>query len=80
MRDELLRIVYWNQETAPDGDQKPPARDRVEAAKAVVPLDLAILQAEAAAGMYKKPIAELAKDVRYEPLRGEVRAVVIAVW
>ena len=30
--------------------------------------------------MCKKPITELAKEVHYEPLPGEVRAVVIAAW
>src|ERR1700686_2172330 len=43
MRDELLKIVYWK-----DGDPipKPLARDKVEAAKNVVMLDLAVLNAE----------------------------------
>jgi hypothetical protein len=50
---------YWK-----DGDPipKPLARDKVEAAKNVVMLDLAILNAEAAAGMFKKPIEALAKE------------------
>jgi hypothetical protein len=74
---ELLKIVYWK-----PGDEapKPLARDKVEAAKNVVMLDLAILNAEAAAGMYKKPIEAMAKEIHYEPLPGEVRAVVIAAW
>jgi hypothetical protein len=46
MREELLKIVYWNPETAPQGVPKPPARDRVEAAKSVVMLDLAVLNAD----------------------------------
>jgi hypothetical protein len=77
MRDELLKIVYWK-----DGDPipKPLARDKVEAAKNVVMLDLAVLNAEAAAGMYKKPIEALAKEIRYEPLPDEIRVAVIASW
>jgi hypothetical protein len=59
---------------------KPLARVRVEAAKAVVMLDLAILNAEAAAGMFTNSIEVLAKEVHHEPLPGEVRAVVIAAW
>jgi hypothetical protein len=43
-------------------------------------LDLAILQAEAAAGMYKKPIEVLSREVHYEPLPSEVRTIVIAAW
>jgi hypothetical protein len=37
-------------------------------------------QAEAAAGMYKKPLEVLASEVHYESLPGEVRAIVIAAW
>ena len=55
-------------------------KDRVEAAKSVVMLDLAILSAEAAAGLYRKPIDVIAKEFQYEPLSGEIRTVIIAAW
>jgi hypothetical protein len=81
MREELLKIVYWNPLLNDQaGMPKPLARDRVEAAKSVVQLDLAVLAAEAAAGLYKKPIAEIAKDMQYDPLPPETRMVVIAAW
>jgi hypothetical protein len=44
------------------------------------PYALAILQAEAAAGIYEKPIDMFAREVHYEPLPAEVRTVVIAAW
>ncbi len=77
LREELLKIVYWKNE---DGPPRPLARDKVEAAKNVVMLDLALLSAEIANGMYKKPIEALVAEVRYEPLPAELRAVVIAAW
>jgi hypothetical protein len=80
MREELLKIVYWTPENGTPGVPKPLARDRVEAAKSVVMLDLAILNAEAAAGMYKKPIEVLAKEVHYEPVPPEIRVAIIAAW
>jgi hypothetical protein len=80
MREELMKIVYWKLEDNEVGLPKPLARDRVEAAKAVVMLDLAILNAEAAAGMYKKPVELLAKEIHYQPLPDEIRAVIIASW
>jgi hypothetical protein len=80
MREELLKIVYWTPDTAPQGVPKPLARDRVEAAKSVVMLDLAVLNAEAAAGMFKKPVDQLVKEFQYEPLPSDVRAVIIAAW
>jgi hypothetical protein len=80
MRDALLKIVYWTPADHEEGMPRPLARDRVEAAKSVVMLDLAILSAEAAAGMYRKPIDVIAKEFQYEPLPGEVRAVIVAAW
>lgn len=77
MREELLKIVYWK-----DGDpgSRPRAQDRVEAAKSVVMLDLTLLRAELDCGLYKRPIEDLAKQVRYEPLPDDLRLVVIAAW
>jgi hypothetical protein len=81
MRERLLEVIYWKAD--PDGPeyQKPPLnKDVIEAAKNIVMMDLALLQAELANGMYKKPIAVLAKEFQYEPLPQEVRAVIIAAW
>jgi hypothetical protein len=69
-REALLEIIH----------AKVPARDRVEAAKALVMLDLALFKAELETGMFKKPPEELGKEIHYEPLPGEIRAVVIAAW
>jgi hypothetical protein len=80
MREELLKIVYWAPETAPEGERKPPARDRIDAAKNVVMTDLALLSAEITNGMYKKPVGEIAKQFQYAPLPGDVRMAVIAAW
>lgn len=77
IRDRLAQIVWWK----PEYGGKPPInRDVNEAAKNLVMMDLAILQAEAAAGMYRKPLEVLAREVHYEPLPAEVRTVVIAAW
>ena len=80
MREELMKIVYWKPEDNQVGLPKPLARDRVEVAKAVAMLDLALLKAEIECGIYKRPIEEIAKDFRYDPLPTEVRAVIIAAW
>jgi hypothetical protein len=77
MREELLRIVYWKEGDPPP---KPLARDKVEAGKNVVMLDVAVLQAELAKRMYKRPIEVLAREIHYEPLPQEVRAVIVAAW
>jgi hypothetical protein len=46
MRERLLKILYWKPE---DGGKPPANRDVNEAAKNIVMMDLAILQAQAAA-------------------------------
>lgn len=74
-REALLKIINPG-----EGERIAPPRDRVEAAKALVMLDLAVFKAEIETGMHKKPIEVLAREVHYEPLAPEVRAVVIAAW
>ena len=69
-RDELLKILHSGA----------PSKDRVEAAKALVMLDLAVFKAEIETGMFKKPVDQLVKEYRYDPLPDEVRAVIIASW
>jgi hypothetical protein len=80
MREELLKIVYWSLDNAPAGSSRPRAHDRIEAAKNVVMMDLALLSAEVANGVYKKPVEAIAREFRYDPLPAEVRTVVIAAW
>lgn len=79
VREKLMEIMYWKTDEHP-GERPPQKRDVVEAAKSVAMLDLALLKAEIECGLYKKPIELLAKEVHYEPLAPEVRAVVIAAW
>jgi hypothetical protein len=80
VRDELFKTLYWTPDNAVPGMPKPQARDRIEAGKTIVMLDLALLQAELANGMYKKPVEIIAREIHYEPLAPEVRAVIIASW
>jgi hypothetical protein len=49
-------------------------RSGASATKNVVMMDLALLSAEIANGMYKKPIEAIVKEYRYDPLPDEVRA------
>jgi len=69
-REALLQIIHSHT----------PARDRVEAAKALVMLDLALFKAELETGMFKKPVEELAREIHYDPLPDDVRTVIIAAW
>lgn len=84
VRERLMEIITW----APDPNspiplskQRPPYNeDVINAGKTIVLMDLAILKAEIDNGLYRRPVEEIAKDFRYEPLPGEVRVAVIAAW
>jgi hypothetical protein len=83
MRERMLKIIYWKPpENIEDlRNFKPPLnKDVIEAAKNVVMMDLALLSAEIANGMYKKPIDIIAKEFRYDPLPEEIRVQIIASW
>jgi len=80
MRERLLEIVYWKYDPERPWNKGPYAEDVIDAAKTLVMLDLAIFKAELETGMFKKPVDELAKEITYEPLPIEVRAVVINTW
>jgi hypothetical protein len=43
-------------------------------------MDLALLNAEIANGMYKKPMEVLAKEIHYDPLPDDVRVIVVQSW
>ena len=82
-RERLLKIIYWQPPEVIEDirDIRPPLnKDAIEAAKNVVMMDLALLSAEIANGMYKKPLEAIVKEYRYDPLPDEVRAVIIASW
>jgi len=80
MRDRMLKIIYWQPEDMLEGVRPPANKDVIEAAKNIVMMDLALLSAEIANGMYKKPIELLAKEIHYDPLPDDVRTVIIAAW
>jgi hypothetical protein len=80
IRERLLKIVYWSPLTAAPGIKPPFHSEIIDAAKTIVILDLALLKAEIDNGLYKKPVEALAREIRYEPLPADVRAVVIAAW
>jgi hypothetical protein len=83
MRDRMLKIIYWTPPEVIDDirNLRPPLnKDVIEAAKNLVMMDLALLQAEIANGLYKKPIDAIAKEIRYDPVPDDVRLVMIASW
>jgi hypothetical protein len=77
VREELMKML-WTPDNAVPGMPKPLAKDRVEAAKNIVVLDLALSNAEIANGISKKPIDAIVKEYRYDPLPDDVRVAIIA--
>lgn len=86
MRERLLEIVYWKpppvDELTPENVanvKRPINRDVIEACKNLVMLDLALLNAEISAGMYRTP-QEAAAGIRYAPMPEEKRSIVITAF
>ena len=75
MRERLLQIVYWNPDEHP-GQRPPLNKDINEACKNVVMMDLALLSAEVAAGMYRNK-DEATASLRYAPMPEERRLLVV---
>jgi hypothetical protein len=75
-RERLMDIVYWDQGKH-DGERPPSNRDVIEAAKNLVMLDLAVLNAEVAAGVYQTQADAAVKALAYAPLPEDRRLVVI---
>jgi hypothetical protein len=80
MRERLLEIIYWKPDPDSEFLQKPPLnKDVIEAAKNVVILDLALLNAEVTAGIYRTQ-PEAAEALRYAPMPEDRRQIVIATF
>jgi hypothetical protein len=79
-----MQIITW----APDPDnpiplakQRPPYNeDVINAGKTIVLMDLALLKAELDNGLYQRPMAEVVKEFRYDPLPPETRTIIIQSW
>jgi hypothetical protein len=78
-RERLLKVLYWTED---DKDlKKPLTRDIVEAAKNIVMLDIAVLNAEVANGLYKNlDDAAGAGAVRYPALPSEQRQHIVSAF
>ncbi|AVT83675.1 hypothetical protein [Rhodopseudomonas palustris] len=72
-RERLMAILYWQKGS---GLKKPDARDVVDAAKNLVMLDLAIMNAEIANGIYRDQ-AEALKHRDYSTLPEEQRTMIV---
>jgi len=79
VRERLCDIVYWQSDPEKPAERKPSNRDVVEACKNLVMLDLAVLNAEVAAGIYRTP-EQAAQAIRYAPMPEERRQIVITAF
>lgn len=77
-REKLLRILYWTKDD--ESFTKPDADAVVNAVKALVQLDLMILDAELNAGMYKKNAETIEAELRYKPLPPELREQIVLTY
>ena len=79
-RERLLRVLYWTPETEVlHGIRKPKAADNIQAAKNLVMLDITVLNAEVANGVYTN-LDEAAAAHKYPALPEEKRQVVVSAF
>jgi hypothetical protein len=77
-RERLLQVLYWTP-TNTYGMSKPMSRDIVEATKNLVMLDIAVLNAEVANGLYKN-LDEAAAQLKYPALPEEQRTTIASTF
>jgi hypothetical protein len=75
-RERLMQILYWDEQST---IKKPAARDIAEAAKNLVLLYIAVMNAEVANGVYKT-LQEASEQVRYPALPAERRQVIVGAF
>lgn len=78
VRQKLFQIVFWAPDPANPAGKPPFADEMVNAAKALVELDLKILDAEVSNGFYRKLDAE-AEDIGI-PMPQEYRRLVVTTF
>jgi len=78
MIDRLMKIAFWKPEYIKDGVFPPQTKDIVRALDTIQKMDLALLQAEMDAGIYKRHLGTLdVEAVRRQPIPNDVRE---AAW
>jgi len=80
MREAVLKILYWRPDNTNDLPL-PAAKDRVEAAKSVSCSTWRFSTPRSFNGLVQEAVrGALAKEIHYEPLPGEVGAVIVGAW
>lgn len=77
-RSKLMQIIYWDSSNT--SMKQPFAEEVVKAVHALVQLDLAILNAELDAGLYRKDAETIKEELRYKPLPGEIREQIVLTY
>lgn len=77
-RERLLQVLCWTKQNS-FGIKQPLARDIVEATKNLVMLDIAVLNAEVANGLYKN-LDEAAAKLDYPALPAEQRTTIASTF
>ena len=79
-REALLRIILWHPDPESRVVQRGPSAQAVaEAAKNIVMLDIAVLNAEVANGLYKN-LDEAAANLKYPALPDEQRTHIVSAF
>jgi hypothetical protein len=75
--ERLFKIAFWNIEYLKEGIMMPKITEQIAAINALTRIDLALLQAEMDAGMFKRHLGTLELEQRSKPLDPEYRNLVM---
>ncbi len=74
--EQLIRIAYYSDDLRKEGIPPPSIRDRMQALKEIVRLDVALFGAEMDAGIFSRHLGTLEIDKRNKPLPVEARELI----
>jgi hypothetical protein len=81
LQKQLYRIIYWTPENFPKyGIRRPKASERINAARTVAQMDLALLKAELDVGAFEDRRAALAEMLREGLLPQELHEQIVGVF
>lgn len=78
--ERLFKIAFWEWDYLKDGIGMPEVRDQVKALEAIMKMDIALLQAEMDAGIFKRSLGTLEIEKRNAPLTPERKLAIIEAF
>lgn len=78
--ERLFKIAFWEWKYLEEGVQMPETKDQIKALEVIMKMDIALIEAEMDAGIFKRHLGTLAVDPRNVPISQDRKeAIMIAM-